>query len=130
MNSLEEQIRQLEERLVNPAVRKSEMELNELFADEFVEVGSSGKIYDKRQTIQPLLEESGFRVMMTNFKILVLSADCVLLSYRAAISFNTDETKTVFSLRSSIWKRNGDQWQIIFHQGTPSNPCSYISPIR
>jgi len=130
MNSLEEQIRQLEERLVNPAVRKSEMELNELFADEFVEVGSSGKIYDERQTIQTLLEESGFRVMMTNFKILVLSADCVLLSYRAAISFNTDETKTVFSLRSSIWKRNGDQWQIIFHQGTPSNPCSYISPIR
>lgn len=124
MNSLEEQIRQLEERLVNPAVRKSEMELNDLLADEFVEVGSSGKIYDKRQTIQTLLEESGFRAMMTNFKILVLSADCVLLSYRAAISLNTDETKTVFSLRSSIWKRNGDQWQIIFHQGTPSNPCS------
>jgi hypothetical protein len=52
-------IRRLEEALLVPEVRKSAAQIAALLADEFVEIGSSGRIYDKDQIIGQLLQESG-----------------------------------------------------------------------
>lgn len=129
MDSLELSIRQLEERLINPQARKSEKELNDLLADEFTEFGSSGQIYNKQQTLLALRKESEFTAQLTDFKIIVLTRDVVLAKYRAAIILNNEEAKTIYSLRSSIWKRDGQRWQIVFHQGTPENLSAGIPAI-
>jgi hypothetical protein len=42
-------IRRLEEALLVPEVRKSAAQIAALLTDEFVEIGSSGRIYDKNQ---------------------------------------------------------------------------------
>jgi hypothetical protein len=47
-------IRRLEEALLVPAVRKSAAQIAALLADEFVEIGSSGRIDDKNQIIGQL----------------------------------------------------------------------------
>jgi hypothetical protein len=42
----------------------------------------------------------------------------VLVTY---FSRTTDEAGSRAALRSSIWKRDGDRWQMLFHQGTPTD---------
>jgi hypothetical protein len=44
---LQDEILQLEEQLVAPAVRASADALDRLVSDEFVEFGSSGRVYTK-----------------------------------------------------------------------------------
>ena len=46
--SLEERILALERKLLDPDVRASSQELDRLIADDFVEFGSSGRIWNKR----------------------------------------------------------------------------------
>jgi Domain of unknown function (DUF4440) len=50
-------IRRLEDALLVPEVRKSAAQIAALLADEFVEIGSSGRIYDKDQIIGQLQQE-------------------------------------------------------------------------
>lgn len=45
-----------------------------------------------------------------------LSPDAVLLTYESRSKQNDGSERCV--LRSSIWKHNGKQWQMLFHQGT------------
>jgi uncharacterized protein DUF4440 len=45
----------LEERLLEPSVRSAADELTDWLADEFVEFGSSGRVYDKPPVIDALL---------------------------------------------------------------------------
>jgi len=110
-------IRQLEERLLKPEVRKSARDVADLLADELIEFGSSGGVYNKQQTIEGLQQESRSRWSLRDFKTSVLAPDVVLATYRAARHGPSGE-RSVDSLRSSIWKLIGGRWQMVFHQGT------------
>ena len=50
-------LRELEERLLQPDVRRSPRAVADLLADEFVEFGSAGRIFDKPQIIAALRDE-------------------------------------------------------------------------
>ncbi|MDZ7953214.1 nuclear transport factor 2 family protein [Nostoc sp. DedQUE09] len=117
---LEESLfRELEERLLQPDVRKSAKDIMDLLADEFIEFGSSGRVFNKQQIIESLQNESIQPLtqrLITEFKTLVLATGVVLVTYR--IVRNISGKQPVHSLRSSIWKLNNDQWKMIFHQGT------------
>ena len=104
---------------MQPEIRRSAEELGELLADEFVEFGSSGLIFDKQSIIEHLSEESPIRVSVTDFKMLTLAPDVALVTYLAAV-FEGAEESASHSMRSSIWKLVGDKWQMVFHQGTPT----------
>ena len=52
--SLEERILALERKLLDPDVRASSQELDRLIADDFVEFGSSGRIWNKRDVLSAL----------------------------------------------------------------------------
>jgi len=112
-------IRDLEKQLLQPEVRSSAAALDELLADDFVEFGSSGTAYDKRSVITALLREKSQEAppTMRDFVARRLAADVVLLTYRIV------ESRT---LRSSIWRAAGGRWQMVFHQGTPSDSASTI----
>ena len=103
-------LRDLEERLLHPSVRASPDEVARLLADEFIEFGSSGRIYDKQQIIRLLQEEQGeAQLTLAEFSARGLSADTVLVTYRVV------ESRT---MRSSIWSFQEGRWRMVFHQGT------------
>lgn len=106
-------LRELEERLLQPSVRATADQVAMLLADEFVEFGSSGGVYDKQQVVVALQQEQGQggKLTVTDFSARTLAPDVVLLTYRIT------ETRT---LRSSIWKQMNGQWRMVFHQGTKS----------
>ena len=101
----------LEDALLVPEVRKSAAQIAALLADEFVEIGSSGRIYDKNQIIGQLQQESGEESLRTvsDFTARELADGLILVTYRII------ETRAV---RSSIWKRTNSEWRMVFHQGT------------
>ena len=117
---VEELILALEERLLNPKVRCSKKKLEELLDEEFIEFCSSGNIYiyNKEKVIdtQINLEVVNWRIL--DFKIKWISKECILATYR--LVKDSTETKE-YSLRSSIWKKQNNQWKMIFHQGTKTN---------
>ena len=105
---LQDEIRTLEEQLGIPAVRASADALDRLISDEFVEFGSSGRTYTKRDVIAQLLANPNGQVTLGGLRVRALSDDVALATYRTAAS-----------LRSSIWRREGESWRVVFHQGTP-----------
>jgi hypothetical protein len=93
--------------------------VDQLLADDFIEIGRSGRIYDKAQVLASLAAESGVLAVETDkFEFRELTDSIVLLTY---FSRTTDETNSRASLRSSIWQKIGSRWQMRFHQGTPTD---------
>lgn len=113
------QLRDLEEKLLKPEVRRSADDVARLLADEFIEFGSSGCIFNKSQIISSLqqeVSEATVRISIENFLTRRLAPHVVLVTYRTVGS-----DPAVQRLRSSIWKFEGGRWQMVFHQGTPSS---------
>ncbi|PGS48811.1 DUF4440 domain-containing protein [Bacillus sp. AFS041924] len=113
LNSLKDHLRTLEENLLKPEIRTSQIELKKLLADEFFEFGSSGRVLYKDDQL-----EHGIGIVkmeLSDFEIHPLSNEITLVTYRI---FN--EIKKQHSLRSSIWKLKDGQWKMYFHQGTPT----------
>jgi hypothetical protein len=116
---VENHLCQLEERLLQPNVRKSAEEVSELLSHEFIEFGSSGRIFDKQQIIASLQMEPTVRRSLVDFKTWSLAPAVVLVTYRA-VRQGTSDQQPIHSLRSSIWKLIDGRWQLLFHQGTLS----------
>jgi hypothetical protein len=115
--TLEEAIRSLELRLLDPEVRAAPEKLEELLADDFLEFGSSGRTYDKREIVDALQSESSFESSVQDFRMRQLGPDAVLATYQVTIRprLGGDLRR---SLRSSVWVRREGRWQLAFHQGT------------
>ena len=116
--SLQQVLLRLEQRLLLPEVRHSPEELSELLADEFLEFGSDGRIHNKASIIKELAYERTPGIEITDFRLVSLGDDVVLITYLAA--FERQDGEIRYSLRSSIWNRLGDSWRMVFHQGTPA----------
>lgn len=108
---LQDRIQQLEEMLLNLEVRASREQLDELLADDFFEIGSSGYIFNKVDCIQDgvVLTE----MTLHHLEVRELADDLVLTTY-----FIVDKTRNRNTWRSSIWKKKDGVWQMYFHQGT------------
>ena len=88
------------------------MAVSALLDDDFVEFGKSGRIYDKRLTVELLRDDdSDFVPEVRDFQIRPLSGEVVLVTYRSGRG-------ELFDLRSSIWRLSGGKWRMTFHQGT------------
>jgi hypothetical protein len=115
--SLEQQLYRLEKRLCQPEIRRSPDEVVKLLADDFVESGSSGRVYDKQSIIEELANEPGLQITMSDFKVVSLGPGIALATYRATVTEIGDVAS--HSYRSSIWKLIEGKWLMVFHQGTP-----------
>lgn len=110
-------LRGLEEALLRPGVRKSSQPVT-LLAEQFVEFGSSGRIYTKGDLVALLQDEMPAVQTASNFRAYQLSPQAVLLTYL----IRRDAEPPVYTLRSSVWQLRGEAWQMVFHQGTPTSP--------
>jgi hypothetical protein len=108
---LRAQMKALEERLLQREVRSDEASLARLIADDFVEFGASGKVWNKSEVISGLKTEAFVTRLISDVEVRALADDVVLVTYICRSSTT--------SLRSSIWRREEKRWQMTFHQGTP-----------
>jgi ribonuclease HI len=108
----EQKILNLEKQLLTSETRHSEEELSCLLHENFIEFGSSGKIYSRADVIEALSNEQNFQLTISDFRIRKLSDNSVLALYKTISAGKT-------ALRSSIWLLDGEYWRMIFHQGTP-----------
>jgi hypothetical protein len=118
-------LHQLEEELLKPEVRSSPERVGRLLADDFIEFGSSGHAYDKAQIIVALQQETpdlAVHIVLTDFAARRLAPEVVLVTYRTHRQGRPDAPQRS-RLRSSIWKLIDGRWQMVFHQGTPSEPA-------
>jgi hypothetical protein len=105
-------LEKLELELLDPQVRKDTARMSELLADGFIEFGSSGRVYEKKMLVQMISREEGAKVLIRDFAVRELS-DSVALVYYRTVGQAGQEAR-----RSSIWVTDGENWCMVFHQGT------------
>ena len=113
---MEQELRTLEERLAMPAASESRESLAALLAAEFREFGSSGRIYDLANTLEALVAGNRPALKFEDFSVQPVSGGAVLVTY-VSRSVSGPGWKPP-ALRSSLWVRRSDRWQLVFHQGT------------
>jgi hypothetical protein len=113
---------ELEQRLLQPDVRGSPDVVGDFLDDEFVEFGSSGRVYDKAEIISALAKEQDQepdgQISARDFRLRMLSDEVALITYRTD---RDSRDRRFSSLRSSIWKNQNGRWRMVFHQGTPAS---------
>ena len=92
--------------------------IEKLLAEDFVEFGSSGRVWTRDQIFELLASETFSPVLIQEFNCALLAEHVALVTYRAV---HTDATQGTHSLRSSIWVRESGEWRLQFHQGTPTS---------
>ncbi len=115
---IEQKLKDLEKLLLKPDVRKSLKVLLKILADDFVEYGSSGKIFSNKEIINALQSETIQKLKLSNFKLRELGKNHYLVTYKG---IKEEGGQKYYSLRSSIWIKVKDEYQMIFHQGTKVN---------
>ncbi|MCT9626787.1 ribonuclease HI family protein [Pseudarthrobacter equi] len=110
--SAEAQVEELERELLGPLVRGDMGRTAVLLHPDFMEIGSSGRVWTRDAMMMALEEDPGER---TDIEILGtdrVGTSAVLLTYRSFARSGT-------TLRSSLWVLDGGRWRLRFHQGTP-----------
>ncbi|GGA69634.1 hypothetical protein GCM10011507_21460 [Edaphobacter acidisoli] len=101
----------LEERLFHPDREANRADLIPLLADEFQEFCSSGRIMNRQQAIDAMLNSSARTATLSYFYVSLLAPNVALATYHATTLLHV-------SHRSSIWIERDGRWQMLFHQGT------------
>ena len=114
-DKLQQEFLALEMALLQPDTRKDASQLEQLLAEDFVEVGSVGAAFTRAEIIAALPRESPTKWEVENLNVRPLADGVVLVTYRATRNRHGER---VASLRASIWRRDAGRWRMAFHQGT------------
>jgi len=98
--------------MLDPQVRSDPTRVRDLLHDDFIEFGSTGRVYNKRILLEMLRGEKPSTVVIRDFTVRQLSSDTALVTYRS-VGQSGQEAR-----RSSVWVRQDGQWRMAFHQGT------------
>ena len=112
---MDDDLRRVVERelaLLDPGVRRDPDQVRALLHPDFVEYGSSGRVWDRASVVEATAD-SVAPIAAHDLQPRRLGEDVVLLTYRAVTAGRE-------SLRSSTWIRDAAAgWLLLFHQGTP-----------
>lgn len=106
------EIESFERELVDPQIRKDIGRIGKLLSAEFVEFGSSGKVYRKRDVLDSFKKPGTTTYQLSEFTFKMLGEKHILVTYR---SINSSEE---IARRSSIWVNEDGRWQMLHHQST------------
>ncbi|UXA52290.1 DUF4440 domain-containing protein [Xanthomonas prunicola] len=110
------QLRTLELHLLDPQLRATVQVLEALLDPAFVEFGTSGRRYTRREVIAALSAPGGAAEYYADgFECVRLAPDLAQLRYR---SMDCRHGVKRQALRSSLWRNNAAGWKLLFHQGT------------
>jgi len=118
------QLRKLEESLLDTTVRRDRKKMRSMLAENFVEFGSSGRVWTRSSIIDLLSQETAFiPPAIEDFHCAFLTDDVTLVTYRT-VRTDRETGEVLVSLRSSIWTNERGAWRMRFHQGTRTTPDS------
>lgn len=117
-----QELKELEETLLRPEVRRSRVKMSVLLADDLVEYGRSGRIYDRAAILDMVDKPFEGQLSLQGFSAKALAPSVALVRY-ATVLRHADENKS-YSLRSSVWSRTEQGWRLMFHQGTPCDSAT------
>jgi hypothetical protein len=84
-------------------------------ADDFSEVGASGRVYERESLVESLVQR-GDTPGQEHW--LVSDAHCRELAFNTyALTYKLEQPELV-SRRLTLWRRDPDGWKILYHQGT------------
>lgn len=114
-------LRDLEIELHQFDARRNETRLDELLHNSFVEFGRSGTRYNKADLMALLLTETEPAVApwSQDYEISELAEGLAQVTYKSA-HVNDEGELSRYTLRSSLWQKVDGNWQVRFHQGTPT----------
>ena len=107
-----EELEKLEMEVLSPGARSDASRMDVLLRDDFIEFGSSGRVYEKPMLIEMISSELPAEVLIRDFSLRELSSDTALVTYRS-VGQSGQEAR-----RSSVWIREDGTWRMAFHQGT------------
>ena len=113
---LEAHLIELELRLQTSSTRSDAAAIAELLSEAFREFGASGRVWSRAEMIEHLLTETPQPLASESFECTLVSSGLALLTYVCS----HPGRKT---LRSSLWRFEGEQWRLLFHQGTIIPPA-------
>lgn len=105
-------VEELERELLGPLVRGDIGRTAVLLHPDFMEIGSSGRVWTRDAMMMALEEDPGERTDIEILGVDRIGTGAVLLTYRSFARSGT-------TLRSSLWVLDGNRWRLRFHQGTP-----------
>lgn len=116
--ALAAELEALERALHAPQVRADRERLAALLDEDFSEIGSSGQCYGRDAALQEIpLERAQVLIESEQYAVWLLAEGLAQVRYRSR--YHVDGQAQRWVLRSSLWRRHGDGWRMVFHQGTP-----------
>ena len=110
-----EELRRREPIFHRPEFFGSRTDLENATAADFWEIGASGRRYSRAYVLETLAARAEEPVEdhfeARDFHCRALSAEVYLLTYTLLQGAR-------LTRRATIWRRSGQGWQILFHQGT------------
>jgi hypothetical protein len=119
MAAITSHLRACEEALIDPAVRRDCARVSAMLAEDFVEFGSSGRLWSRHQILHLLSTEKFEPPAIEDFRCRAI-ADGVVLACYTTVRINAATGRRSAVLRSSLWTHVSGVWLLRFHQGTRS----------
>jgi hypothetical protein len=109
------ELKQLEPIFHHPELGTTQADFENMMADEFWEVGASGRYYSRQYVLDELEKRRSYPVEdvleTKEFHCMEIAPNNYLLTYTLIQSSR-------ITRRSSIWRRTDRGWKILYHQGT------------
>ncbi|MGO4382724.1 RNase H family protein [Specibacter sp. RAF43] len=102
---------ELERELMDPVVRTDSIRVGMLLHPDFEEIGASGRVWTRQDIMSAFSDEESAAATLDVLTLSRLDPATALLTYRTL-------EKRGSVLRSSLWRHDGGQWRLRFHQGT------------
>jgi hypothetical protein len=110
------------ERSLHSARRRELAWLEQILHPDFCEITRSGRVVTRAQTIAALIKEDAMPDMLSSdFQLVSTGEMSLILHYK---SCDADGGRA--ALRASHWLREGQNWRMVFHQGTPAAEPDFI----
>lgn len=103
-----------------PELGTSRRDLEDMTEPGFWETGASGRRYGREYVIDTVVErhahphEDAWEA--SDFHCQELAPDLYLLTYTLV------QDRTRLTRRATLWRRHGQTWKIVYHQGTVVDP--------
>jgi len=105
-------VMELERELQTASCRRDADRMRVLLADDFEEVGASGRVWDLASTLELVASESGADEIVVHDLTGRVVADGMVL-----LRWDSDRGGRR-ARRTSLWRRDPQGWRLVHHQGT------------
>jgi hypothetical protein len=118
LKKVKENLRKLEPVFHYPAkYLRLRSEVSNLMAQEFWEVGASGKVYKKDDVIETLFnryedQNPAQEWQISEFEVVQLARNVYLATYLLL------QGKYRYTRRVTVWRNDDSCWKAVYHQGT------------